>query len=698
MKLKLFTLVLCLSVAGSVAATSFFVKDVEYTITDETALIVEVSGCQVSLSNVVSIPSVVTYNSKEYSVKTIGTDAFANNKNITQVIIPVGVTSIGNSAFRGCTSLASISISNSVTSIESWAFRNTAITSITIPNSVTNIGKGVFYECKQLTDIQVESGNTDYCSENGCLFNADKTAFILYPPKKTNTSFSIPDGVTSIEYGAFYHSDNLTSITMPNSVMEIEAVAFELCSKLTAIEIPEGVTYIRDATFRNCSALSAVTLPNELRSIEIDAFNGCTILPSIVIPDKVTKIEYGAFEDCYALAAVTIGNSVSYIAENTFYGTAIASIDIPGSVKYIGVDAFSNTPLYRTASNWKDNVLYIDNCLIEAKKPLGSRYAIEEGTRLIADNAFEGCSNLSSVSIPGSVVNIGANVFIGTALYTNESNWENNVLYIDKCMIKAQNTLSGNYEIAAGTRLIADMAFWYCSNLQQVTIPDGVTSIGAHAFSSCGNLSSINLPNTVAYIGYGAFVSCYNIASMTIPDAVTSIGHETFNECSSLTQINWGNNITSIGEMAFSSCYNITSITIPEKVEYLGDNMFDGCKKLASLTVLPVTPPIVQRHTFDNMDMSIPVYVPFEALNEYTGAALWKDFNLQAIQTTSLQASALPAGLSIYNGTLYNPQGQSVRIFDIQGHQVYIGRDVTVSQPEGIYIVRCAGISRKVIF
>ena len=167
------------------------------------------------------------------SVTSIGTYAFYGCSGLTSITIPNSVTSIGDWAFHGCSGLTSITIPNSVTSIGGLAFHNcTGLTSITIPDSVTSIGGWAFNGCTGLTSINVASGNNYYSSNNGVLFNKKKTALIRYPEGKSQTSYTIPNSVTSIGNYAFWGCSGLTSITIPDSVTSIGGVAFDGCTGL----------------------------------------------------------------------------------------------------------------------------------------------------------------------------------------------------------------------------------------------------------------------------------------------------------------------------------------------------------------------------------------------------------------------------------------------------------------------------------
>lgn len=389
------------------------------------------------------------------------------------------------------------------------------VTGITIPNSITDIGVNTFIVCATLTYINVDVGNAKYYSENGILFNRDKTEIICYPAGRTESSYEISDDVKSIGYGAFAGCFSLENVIIPHTVIKIGNIAFGGCISLKNITIPDSVTEIGEG-----------------------AFVGCTSFTSVTIPNSITKISNSAFESCESIKDITISSSVTSIGESAFYYcTSLESIIIPDSVIHIGNNAFSDTAYYNKESNWENGVLYIGNHLIKANDTLSGEYSIKEGTKTVSDNAFYDCRSLSSVIIPNGVKEIGNRAFNG------------------------------------------------CNSITSVTIPNSVTSIGAYAFHNCTSLKQISIPYGVTEIKTNAFDGCNSLTSVTIPSSVTSIGAYAFFDCILLTELAIPNSVTSIGDYAFYYCISLKNITIPNKLTTMGDYIFKGCNSLTSVKI-----------------------------------------------------------------------------------------------------------------
>ena len=203
----------------------------------------------------------------------IGSSAFSGCTSLTSITIPNSVTFIPDDAFSGCTSLSSITIPDGVTSIGNWAFKDcTSLASVTIPSGVTETGYCAFIGCTSLTAINVATGNQNFVSVNGVLYNKDKTAIICYPAGKKDKNYKMPDGVTSMGVYAFSGCTNLTNITIPDSVTGIGDSAFSGCTSLTGITIPDSVEFIGYEVFLDCMNFTGITIPSSVTRIRNHAF------------------------------------------------------------------------------------------------------------------------------------------------------------------------------------------------------------------------------------------------------------------------------------------------------------------------------------------------------------------------------------------------------------------------------------------
>lgn len=231
------------------------------------------------------------------TITTIHERAFSNCKALKNVNISENIKTIEYQTFYGCQSLENITIPQGVTSIEDSAFYGcSSLKSIYIPSSVTEIGSQAFSFTASLKSFSVDNENPNYSSENGVLFNKDKTALLQYPIGKADTTYIIPDTVAEIAATAFADCAALESVVIPNSVTSIDLFAFSNCTALKNVTLPGSILYLNNV-FTNCTALENVVIGNGLASL-YGAFEGCTALKSIVLPRSMEMITYDTFEGC----------------------------------------------------------------------------------------------------------------------------------------------------------------------------------------------------------------------------------------------------------------------------------------------------------------------------------------------------------------------------------------------------------------
>lgn len=263
--------------------------------------------------------------------------------NDVDVIIPEGITTIGTFAFNDCKRIKSIKMPQSVTFIDERAFEGcSSLTSIDIPCNVKSIIQA-FDFCPNLANITVDPNNGCYSSEDGVLFNKDKTELIKYPEGKPDYEYSVLNSVRIIDDYAFSSCKTLVMVTLHNGVEKIGAGAFSDCPNLKSVTMSNSVKYIGNFAFNKCKNLMNVDIPEGITEIQLGAFSGCTNLVCVNIPDSVTKICQCAFKGCENLKSITISNNIEYISEDAFEGcTSLIEVSVPVEFE----DCFKDTPWY----------------------------------------------------------------------------------------------------------------------------------------------------------------------------------------------------------------------------------------------------------------------------------------------------------------------------------------------------------------
>lgn len=371
----------------------------------------------------------------------------------TSVEIKDGTVSIAFDAFYGCDGLIEIVIPDSVITIEQGAFSSCDnLMRITLGEGLTSIGKDAFAGCKSLLEVYnrsslpIEAGSSDYGSvgyyaqavytgeyeskftiDNGYVIYTDGDDKILVSYKGSETALILPNGITEINDSAFSDLD-IVSIKIPEGVTKIGARAFWRCTSLTSVAIPDSVISIGAGAFDICWNLTSVTFGenSQLKEIGNDAFSWCYRLSQITIPDNVTTIGRSAFEWCFGLVNITLGSDVTNIEDGAFstcynlvevYNKSDLSISV-GS-KDNGCIGFYAKAVYTseyTSKLSKDNngyLIYTDNDNKILIGYVGDEEAlvVPEGITAINKYAFY-ANNISSISIPQSLIEIGESAFI----------------------------------------------------------------------------------------------------------------------------------------------------------------------------------------------------------------------------------------------------------------------------------------------
>ena len=549
------------------------------------------------------------------NIVSIGSNAFANS-GIRDIIIPNSTTYIDNLAFARCSSLTSFTIGTGLTNLNTSMLLNaTSLTSIIIPDNVTSIGTGVFQGCANMTSVTIGTGVT----------NIGDNAFYFC---NSLLHITIPDSVTSIGNGTFINCESMTSITIGVGVVTIGQFTFGQCIALTNIVIPDSVTNIGNSSFAVCTSLTSVLIGSGLKNIDTYMFFMCNILQTITIPDTVTNIGDSAFQGCSNMTTVTIGTGVTIIDDNAFSEcTSLTSVSFLGStIPVIGSNNFNtNTndtvyvlPGVHTTSlsmftyiveltliidslsyllDYNTNTVIVDNCVNTPNNWICSiPYSITPYNNIefivisIGDNAFNGLTNLLSITIPNGVNSIGNGVF------QNCSNMTTSI-------------------IGTGIITIDNNAFTGCNNLTSVTFSGTTiptigtnnfdTNVNDTAYCVSGVTNASTLTSYFRYIqvpisqvkylvdfsgGYSSVVgydgSSNSLTSIFIPSSVTLSGSNinymvrrietnAFNGCNLMETSSIASSVTSIGDNAFSECLSLTSVSFKGKnIPTIGTNNF----------------------------------------------------------------------------------------------------------------------------
>lgn len=294
---------------------------------------------------------------------------------------------------------------------------------------------------------------------------------------------------------------------------------------------------------------------------------------SVVIKDGVSSIGSRAFYACSNMISVSIPDSIVSIGKSAFCNcSSLTSISIPNGMTSIGSRAFYNCSKL-TSISFPESVTSIGASAFHNCSSLTS-ISIPNGTAAVDRMAFYDCPKLLSVTIPGWIVSGGSNEYSHGrfSAYFNSDVKE--------------------ITIAEGTSSIGNQAFYNCTSLTSISIPNSVTSISSNAFDGCSNLRSVTTPGCAisggtTYASEGTFSYYFgkNIKEIIIADGVTSIGNYAFSENTNLTSISIPDSVTSIGSNAFYHCAGLTSISLPKNVSFIGDYAFCYCYNLTSISI-----------------------------------------------------------------------------------------------------------------
>ncbi|MBR6189061.1 MAG: leucine-rich repeat protein [Prevotella sp.] len=530
---------------------------------------------------------------------------YLNGTEITNLVVPNGVKTINGLTFA----------------------KYTKLRSVTLPNSVDSIGKAAFACCEALTEVKLNNGLRVIGGEQ-----------------------------LGYKYGAFYHCTNLKSVSLPNTLKTIGGSAFDGCTSMTSLTIPNSVTTLGSSAFQGCTGLTSLTIPASINFVVernrvgsgYDAFSGCTGLTTVTFADGVKGIPNRGFFGCTALKSVTIPNSVTAIGGSAFQGcSSLTSITIPNSMRIINADAFlgcsslttvvlgngleevwdaaftnckeltdvycycSTVPAICVSSLGYYGYTYpFDNSEVEYATlhvPTGSveKYKVtahwnDFGTIVALKAGDPGYDKIDNTPITFADASVKA-----ICLENWDADGDGNLSMDEASQVRDIGKVFKGKDITSFNELkyfthikeIVGSAFYECTNLKSVTIPDGVTTIGLRAFAYCSSLSSVTFGNSVTTIGESAFQYCSGLTSFTLPNSVTTFGRGAFYKCTGLTSVTLPNSLTAIGAAVFQDCTGLTSVNIPNSVKGIGNNAFENCSSLTTVNI-PNSVTYIGEHAF----------------------------------------------------------------------------------------------------
>ncbi|NLN72238.1 MAG: leucine-rich repeat protein, partial [Thermoplasmatales archaeon] len=410
----------------------------------------------------------------------IGDQAFAGCTSLVSIELPNDV-SVMPSMFENCVKLTSVIFSgdaidyekiindfpNTISSIALMNGSSVDLNSITSVNRITKIGimnssedpiigdlifknsdetiienaselKGKFFAANTRTEwIQIATMMPSDSNVKYEINKTDLTAKVTGLKNEWSINVKIDghivrDGIVyeviSIGNLAFSSCLSLTSISVPDNIISIGNYAFLNCTSLTSITLPDNLTTVNNNAFLGCSKLIYITVPKNVTSIGNGTFASCTSLTTVNLPEGITTIGESAFYGCSSLTEIILPNGLISLDVNSFYGTGLTSVALPGSLEACGTGAFSQcsslTDIFVNEANalFKDvnGVLYSIDGTVLAQYPCGriGPFIIPEGVEIVEKYAF-GFSNLSSVTIPGSVAVLDVYAFSDCASLTS---------------------------------------------------------------------------------------------------------------------------------------------------------------------------------------------------------------------------------------------------------------------------------------
>ncbi len=471
------------------------------------------------------------------------------------------------------------------------------VETIQVMNGISSINTAVFSGCSALTRLILPFAGTDDTENALPIYRifGESDMWTNYVPA-TLTTVEITGGTIIVENG-FWYIKNLEKVVLADSITSIGANAFQGRNLMTSVNMPVSLKSIGDYAFEKCTALTEVSFPETLESIGEYAFSGCSGLTEMLVPASVETLGKYAFENCTGLTNVQLpfssdeeGNSMNWLYNS--YAN-IEKVTILGGWK-IPDNAYSNCKNLKEII-LPDTITEIGSYAFKGCANL-TQITLPESLENIGGYAFQNCTGLTEFTVPKNVVKIGSSMlngcsaltkvtlpFAGLNLQNAEDEETNNDSTIKNIFYSLPETLK-TIEITGGSKIPAT-AFEEMSTIENIILPNTITSIGESAFKGCSAVTSFTIPKTVTSISNTAFYGCSGLTEMIIPASVTEIGEQAFYGCSGLTAITLPDGLQKLGNYALQGCSSLTELTIPDSVQEIGTGLLRSCTSLTTLTL-----------------------------------------------------------------------------------------------------------------
>ena len=592
------------------------------------------------------------------------------------------VTAIGDGAFAYA-DVTGVTFEGHLESVGQQAFQYSHITKIDFSNvNPDGFGTGICGNCLYLQSVILPEGLT-------------RVPTFMFLQCYNLKSIDIPESVTAVGSGAFMES-GLESVVIPPRCRILDSDCFSGCLELAAVHLPTGLRTIGYSAFsanhelktiewydteeyedetgnqianapRHAAASDPGSLTYHLTHIGVQAFAN-TGLTYFYVPRTVEEIGFYSFYNSpiarLDVGATTIPTLDTYAFAEEQYNTTLIFVPDGMVADYKADEAWgqfkcypiaNDTQMYAFADEEETQVYYAGETGGSAEGNYTVPDVVTDGENTydvvaISASALKGTA-VTSVELPASVVCYGNSAFEGCESLESVSYREPEATPVIAKVTKSQIRKAPKAATASIDASLGKNAFYGCTNLTSVELPENITSIPDGAFRECTSLTALEIPETVTEIGRSAFQGSA-IKSAEIPASVYSIGSRAYKNCTSLTSVSMPENLYQIDSQTFMGCTSLKSITIPESVCQIGSQAFADVDFESVISLATYPPYIENENAFSNVTYANAyLYVPEEATDNYKADVVWSKFSKQGINSgiEAIETDAIDADAEYYN-------------------------------------------------